>query len=195
MGSKSRDPKKKPKLVLRKSTKKMVLKRPPETKKPIPSKTPGKPNLPKTVVFVKSDKNVFDTMNIKAPNTGVIKIRAPKLDPTESFQDKLVRMTVDPEELLAMVMMGDVVGLGLMSQEELDAEAIYNTDGIPLKPSGRDIARSMMDGKIRLKAICEAIPYLRAKKADKSALPGSSAPGTEGEERVNIYIPDNGRSK
>ena len=175
---------------------KFIVKKPSKPVKAVPpAKT--KPVQKKQSVIEKAIPNKIKFVTVpnvpeklaSVPTPGKVAVAKPALIQGETFEQKLRRMQVDPEELLAFVITGDVVSLGLMSQEELDQDAIYNGDGICVKQSGREKAREILDSKIRAKAIVDALPYLRSKKND-----GVKKDEEEVEAAI-LYIPDNGRMK
>ncbi len=194
------------KLVLKKPTKKVPAPSQPRkavkptpkkviAKKPTSQKKPSiiKQAMPNPIKFIEVPGSYEKVPSISPP--GMLEVRKPANIPGESFEQKLKRMATDPEELLVMVMVGDVVGLGLMSQEELDAPGTFNLDGLPIQPSGRDMARGILSSKIRAKAIVDAMPYLRAKKSETATAPGMMNADGTARTFATLYIPDNGRKK
>ena len=93
----------------------------------------------------------------------------------------------DPIVELARYALGDVVSLGLMTQEELEAEAEYDIDGNALAPSGRDRALKLIPPKMRMEASKELAQYEYAKiKPSERGSPSDV-------EGIVFYMPDNQR--
>jgi hypothetical protein len=89
-----------------------------------------------------------------------------------------------------MIAIGDVVGLGYMTQEELEQEAEYDTDGVEFKKAGQALALEMVPTYIRAQMLKEITPYYLAKKKEVAAN------GIMEENlKVTFYIPENGRDK
>lgn len=103
-----------------------------------------------------------------------------------SIEDRLREM--DPVRLLRMYAEGDVVGLGLLSQEEYDADEVYDLDGNIIEPSGKVKALNLIPPKMRADILKDLLQYLHAKKSKDDAGPVSKNP-------VSFYIPANGRDQ
>lgn len=101
----------------------------------------------------------------------------------------LAHCGLDPVEKLARYALGDVVSLGLMTREELEAEAEYDEDGLLVMPSGRDRALNVIPPRIRVDALKELAQYVYAKKVK------GEPDFADIEDPIQIYIPDNGRGR
>lgn len=99
----------------------------------------------------------------------------------------------NPDQLMmlnAMYATGDLVALGLMTQEELEEEAIYDENGRKMKPSGAEMAMRLIPPRLRAKVASDMIPFFLAKKKEKE-----EKKDTEDKPIVHFYIPENGRVK
>lgn len=101
----------------------------------------------------------------------------------------LAEQGCDPIKLLAMAATGDVVGLGLMSQDDLEEEAMFDIDGDVDTASGIDRALYLLPMKTRMDAAKELARYMHAQKRPEEAPPERLPGGTV------FLLPDNGRSK
>lgn len=105
-------------------------------------------------------------------------------------EDVLIQLKesgVNPVSLLAMYALGDVVGLGLLSQEEFDEEEVYNEDGFVVQKSGKDKALDLIPPKMRYDAARDLMQYIHVK-------PTGDPSGGGGDSGTIFYLPDNGRS-
>lgn len=83
--------------------------------------------------------------------------------------------------------LGDVVGLGLMSQAQFDEVEEFDEEGIVIRESGRAKALEMIPTSVRAKMLAEIAPYFLAKKTSTLQSPGEKA------RKVIFKVPDNGR--
>ena len=86
------------------------------------------------------------------------------------------------------VAIGDVVGLGYLTQEEYDQEAEFDEDGNVLKKSGAEKALELIPPSLRAKMLIELVPFYLAKKKE-----ADSSNTNKNSVRVNFFMPDNGR--
>lgn len=89
---------------------------------------------------------------------------------------------------MARYALGDVVGLGLMTQEELDQDAIYDYDGELIQKSGKERSLELLPVKVRFDANKELAQYVWSKAKDSDERNTEDAM-----ERVVYNMPDNGR--
>jgi len=111
----------------------------------------------------------------------------------KSSQDTQILKTLiengcDPLAILAKAATGDVVGLGLLSQEEYDEEEIYDGDGLIETLSGADKALLLIPMKTRIEAAKELAGYVYAKKKAGEQGSATKVGGTL------FYLPDNNRA-
>lgn len=68
--------------------------------------------------------------------------------------EQLEELGCDPIKLTALYAMGDVVALGMMTQDELDAEAevIHSERSVIRVPSGHELAMESLPASVRQKA-------------------------------------------
>ncbi len=108
---------------------------------------------------------------------------------SEKVEEALGRLKLDPIAEMIMYAKGDVVGLGLMSQAELDAEEEFNAEGVRVRKSGHEIALELIPPSLRAKMAAELISFhFPRKKAEE--------PKTQNDEEppIQVYLPDNGRT-
>lgn len=111
---------------------------------------------------------------------------------------RLEELGVDPITILALFAAGDVVSLGLMTQEEFDAEAeVENVKGaaVIIKSSGLERAARILEPRERRQAASELASYVWPKR---QAVTVSNPDGTNlqaGAPQIIVTMPDNGRGK
>ena len=111
-------------------------------------------------------------------------------DKSQEVELKLAKKGLDPIDILAMYAEGDVVGLGLMTKEDLEEEEIYDEDGRVIQKSGVAIAAELIPPKLRQESAKELAQYLHAKKrGEDKGLDQDNTTGTV------LYMPDNGRAQ
>ena len=106
---------------------------------------------------------------------------------SESVLLSLAKSGCHPIVQMARFALGDVVGLGLMTEEELRAQPIFDPDGLLLQKSGRDRALEILPVKVRFDANKELATLVYAKPT------GKTGTGEVGAVPVHFYLPDNGR--
>jgi hypothetical protein len=106
-------------------------------------------------------------------------------------------MGMDPFEILSRFAMGDVVGLGMMTQKELDEKQQVIRVGSKVKVTrvaGKQRAWQLIPASLRFDASKELLPYLYAKKVAEASKPTKPGDGPENpQKRVVIVLPSNGR--
>ena len=102
----------------------------------------------------------------------------------------------DPIANLEMYAQGDVVGLGLMSQKELDDKGKWNArlQKWSIKP-GRERALDLIPTAMRFAAEKELAPFREAKKASTNVITGPDGQPLQVGPRVVFMLPPNGREK
>jgi hypothetical protein len=115
----------------------------------------------------------------------------------DELREMVQKVCGDPLMGMAMFAAGDVVGLGFMTQAELDAPAraarVSGNAVLPRVPSGKERALEYISPHTRYNAYCELAQYIYAKKkmVEMKAAPSSTEGGGKG--GVVIFLPDNGR--
>lgn len=110
-----------------------------------------------------------------------------------SVAERLAEMGCDPFEIVARVAMGDVVKMGAMSAQELNSPGAYDKQGRCIQSSGRQISFEYIPMVLRVKAASELLQYVSPKlQATTIANPDGSKVDIVA---VQLYLPDNGRSK
>lgn len=137
-------------------------------------------------------KNIDDSAEDLFVNAEVTKTaREPVIDPKDLLQELTQAMkdgNTDPLiREMAKYAVGDVVGLGLMSQAQYDEDEEFDESGEVIKQSGRQRALGMIPTMIRAKVLCDITPYFLAKKSTTSANGAGPKP------KVTIFVPDNNR--
>lgn len=103
-------------------------------------------------------------------------------------------LRMDPFEILSRYAIGDVVGLGMMTQEELDFPGKKNPrTGQWIIPPGKALAWDLISSNVRFDAAKELLPYLYAKKASLTISSKQDSDPSKAEKRVIITLPSNGR--
>ncbi len=127
------------------------------------------------------------------------KIKTGKL--SQSAEDICANLKCDPIAILAMFAIGDVVGLKLMTQKELDDPGEFDKKRkIWIKDPGSVIALHLIDPDQRKSAAEQLAPYFRPKRQPEPKDPGAN-PGVDPETgqplnvRVTLYLPENNRDK
>lgn len=102
------------------------------------------------------------------------------------------RYGCDPFEIMAKAAMGDVVGLGLMTDDELERQEEISCIGKTVihKKGGRDLMRELLPASVRIQAAKELASYIRPKLAATMFLGEDGKPANG---NVLLYVPDNGR--
>lgn len=106
----------------------------------------------------------------------------------KAVSEKLADLDFDPVVLLALLAKGDVVSLGLMTQDAYDAEEEYNCDDIIVKPSGKVLALKIIPLSMRRDCARELLKYTHAPKVS------DNTPG-ESRDAVHFFLPHNGRDQ
>lgn len=117
----------------------------------------------------------------------VVSLRREKSKFSRDARLTLTETEVDPVKMLALLVAGDAVGLGLMTEEEYNKEPIFDENGNIEEPGGKQIAAGLLDLESRRQAARDLLPYLYSKPQDP-------APKSDGERNSVIYLPDNGRT-
>lgn len=115
----------------------------------------------------------------------------PLLDPRQLLQELMTSMrNGDADPLvreMAKYALGDVVGLGLMSQEQFDEPPQFDEEGMKIVASGREKALELIPVKVRAQVLCDITPYYLAKKST------TNLNGSGPKPKVTFYVPENGR--
>lgn len=105
-------------------------------------------------------------------------------------------LRMDPFEIISRFAIGDVVGLGMMTQAELDEPGRFNraTRKWTILP-GKTRAWQLIGADKRFDAAKELLPYLYAKKQAITITDGSKdkSDPTSTKRRVIVHLPSNGR--
>jgi len=108
---------------------------------------------------------------------------------TQEVIAKLQELGHDPLVEMARYAIGDVVGLGFMTQDEFDAEDEYDEDFMLLTRSGRSRALELIPPKLRAEMSKELAGYIHRKLK-----PNDKALGEDIEANGMVfYLPENGR--
>ncbi len=111
---------------------------------------------------------------------------------TEEEINRLVKAAgLDPMLEVIKFAKGDVVGLGLMTQEEFDAEEEYNTDGFKIAKSGREIATELVPPRMRMAASLELMEYIYPKMNKRAIVQEDTK--TIGDAGTTMFLPHNNR--
>jgi hypothetical protein len=103
-------------------------------------------------------------------------------------------LRMDPFEIISRYAIGDVVGLGMMTQEELDYPGQKDRKtGKWLRRPGKAVAWDLISSNVRFDAAKELLPYLYAKKQAITISDGKSDDPSTAKRRVVIHLPSNGR--
>jgi hypothetical protein len=132
---------------------------------------------------------IRETITDKSRGSVVVSLRREKQKFSRDARLTLTEAEVDPVRMLALLVAGDVVGLGLMSEEEYNKKPIYDEDGNIEEPGGRELAAELLGISSRQQAARDLLPYLYSKPQDP-------APKPQGDDtnRAVIYLPENGRT-
>lgn len=113
--------------------------------------------------------------------------------------DAVEALKVDPVAVLSMIAAADVVGLGLMTEEEYDDKGARDPRTKKwVRLPGKLKAADLISLNQRASAATELLPYIYAKKApqivptpvtltDEQGRPAPTQP------IIQLYVPDNGR--
>lgn len=121
------------------------------------------------------------------------KTARPKLSDPRDLLEEMTRALKDNNtdtliKEMVRYALGDVVGLGLMSQSEFDATEELDEDENVVRMGGRARALEMIPAIVRAKMLSEVAPYFLAKKGTASTGPVGIPP-----KKVIFKVPDNGR--
>ncbi len=95
-----------------------------------------------------------------------------------------------------MYAQGDVVGLGFMTQKELDDKGKWDAKRFRwIREPGRVIAMEILPPSMRFAAEKELGPYRESKRAAITTLQGPDGQPLQAGPRVTIMLPPNGREK
>jgi len=132
---------------------------------------------------------IRETITDNRRGSVVVSLRREKQKFSRDARLTLTEAEVDPVRMLALLVAGDVVGLGLMSAEEYNKKPIYDEDGNIEEPGGRELAAELLGISSRQQAARDLLPYLYSKPQDP-------APKPQGDDtnRAVIYLPENGRT-
>jgi hypothetical protein len=119
----------------------------------------------------------------------IVSLRREKQKFSRDARLTLTETEVDPVKMLALLVAGDVVALGLMTEEEYNKAPIYDEDGNIEEPGGRQIAADILGISSRQQAARDLLPYLYSKPQDPA--PKISVDDTN---KAVIYLPENGRT-
>ncbi len=134
-------------------------------------------------------KSAKKRLNDLVPKTTIVSpTRVSPQDLLKELTEAIKRGDTDPLiREMAKYAVGDVVALGLMSQEQFDELEEYDEDGNVVRQSGRMRALEMLPAKVRAQVLCDITPYFLAKKGTGATNTGGPKP------KVTFYIPENGR--
>ena len=104
-------------------------------------------------------------------------------------------LRMDPFEIISRFAIGDVVGLGMMTPEELAFPGLQDRKTKKwIKVPGKVRAWDLIGMSMRFDAAKELLPYLYAKKQNVTITEASkSTDPSKREKRVVISLPHNGR--
>lgn len=106
---------------------------------------------------------------------------------SDKVDNALGRLKLDPIAEMVMYAKGDVVGLGLMTQEELDQDEEFNAEGMLVRRSGHSRALDLIPPVLRAKMASELLSYHHPRKKE------SPIEEVKDDEKVQFYLPESGR--
>jgi len=137
----------------------------------------------------KAKPTVRDILKDRERGPIVVSLRREKQKFSRDARLTLTETEVDPVKILALIAAGDVVGLGLMSEEEYNTKPIYDENGEVEEPGGKHLAANLIGLSARREAARDLLPYLYSKPQDPAPKPDE-----DDLNKAVIYLPENGRT-